>query len=239
MATATKTTERPIIMTCESVRAIREGKKTQTRRVVKPQPTWRDGKGLVAAGWRWLINKRQELQAWPENAIGDEMCKYSQYQVGQRLWVKEAYGFGWHNGLDGYSALQPTGEQHEKPDKVFYRADHPEWGNNYCWRYPLFMPRWASRLTLEVTEVRVQRLHSISAKDILAEGVVARSHDCEAFAMIGANPKCPVGHDDICYPDLRSLWAATWNKINGRKHPWKSNPWLWVITFTSKPAERN
>jgi hypothetical protein len=89
------------------------------------------------------------------------------------------------------------------------------------------MPRWASRITLEVTGVRVQRVQEISAKDIIAEGAVERSHEVEFLG------KCPVStFDGCCYSDLKSLWAAGWDSINAkRSFGWEVNPWVWVYEF--------
>lgn len=115
---------------------------------------------------------------------------------------------------------------------IVYRAggaethpNRPELGKS-LWRPSIYMPRWASRITLEVTGVRVERLQDISPKDILAEGVVERSHQ---DPLLG---KCPISaFDGKLYPDLRSLWAAGWDAINGKRAPWLSNPWVWVVSF--------
>jgi hypothetical protein len=91
------------------------------------------------------------------------------------------------------------------------------------------MPRWACRLVLEVSAVRVERLQEISAKDILAEGAVLRAHDDQ----FGHTPVS--AFDGMCYMDLKSLWAAGWDSINAKRAPWASNPFVWVITFRRLP----
>ena len=113
-------------------------------------------------------------------------------------------------------------ERNEKGE--VYSPEQKAW-YPFKWQSPIFMPRWASRITLEITDVRVERLQSITAKDILAEGAVLRAHDSE----FGHNPVS--AFDGAVYMDLKSLWAAGWNTINGKKHPWNSNPWVWKISF--------
>jgi hypothetical protein len=96
-------------------------------------------------------------------------------------------------------------------------------GNGSNWKPSIHMPKWASRITLEITNVRVERLHSISAKDIIAEGAVLRPHHDQYLG------KMPVSaFDKKAYPDLRSLWAHGWNGIYKN---WKDNPYVWVVEF--------
>ena len=203
--------ERPIIMTAESVRAILAGQKSQTRRVVTPQPSAGVRWGTLGKGWedghgRPLRN--------PYGAPGD------------RLWVRE----GWRaearelergrlSHLIDYRADTgtPTLTATDSPDAPrFVQAGNP-------WRSPLFMPRWASRLTLEVTAVRVERVQDISEEDARAEG---------------ATPKMQTADDVDGAPDAspwrayRAGFADLWDKINGpRGYGWGVNPWVWVLTF--------
>jgi hypothetical protein len=240
MATATQTREKPILFSGEMVRQILAGKKTQTRRVIKPQPYrgrlskgWnQNGTMKYVEAWRWEPTSR-DLHNWHDDEdpnVGPwckwfhAMCPYG--GVGDRLWVRETFGFGWDSGAGFYTALSPSGKEKE-PEKIFYKADGKwdESNGKHCWRPSIHMPRWASRLTLEITDVHVQQIQEISAKDIIAEGAVDRPHE-----VVGLG-KCPVSaFDKICYPDLRSLWAAGWDKING-KGSWDENPWVWALTF--------
>jgi hypothetical protein len=222
--TTTAVKEKPVIFSTPMVKAILAGTKFQTRRVVKPQPEWKahEPGSLVAGGWAWNT-KRCALSSWPD--VNDEfksrLLEYGPYQVGDRLWVKET--FDWCGGQQ--TTTSKDGTDTKRIWLRFYRADNtvPASGK---WTSPLFMPRWLSRLTLEITDVRVQRIQEISAKDILAEGAVDRPHHDEHLG------KCPVSaFDGCCYPDLKSLWAAGWDSINGKKHPWKDNPWVWAISF--------
>lgn len=193
--------ERSIMFGAAGVRAILAGTKTQTRRTVKP-------------------NRYRELPDTPriECDADDGLwyCDGGHWMVrcpygvpGDRLWVRETWA-----------------DTMSDPAEAVYRADgerHPS--SSLRWQSPMRMPRWASRITLEVTGVRVERLHQISAKDILAEGAVIRAH----IDQFGRNPVS--AFDGCVYLDLMSLWAAGWDKINRKRAPWESNPWVWVIEF--------
>lgn len=192
--------EGPILMSGAMVRAILEGRKTQTRRVVK-----RNASGRVQFG------KRQWHVEDPDAVLG---CKYG--NKGDLLWVRETFAAPW-----GKDYKFPNGRS-----GIFYRADdktqRPDDG---AWKPSIHMPRWASRITLEITGVKVERLHDISAKDIIAEGAVERPHHVEFLG------KCPVSaFDGVCYPDLKSLWAHGWESVYG-KGSWAKNLFVWVIEF--------
>lgn len=204
--------ERPILFSAPMVRAILCDRKTQTRRVVKPQPTHRliEGVAHITAG----MNPADDGQLWYDaNCIhtGREVrCPYG--RVGDRLWVRETWRIT-SNPDAPYSGLRieyrAQGErylefsEYEACDKYVREAAR--------WRPSIHMPRWASRLTLEITGVRVQKVQDISEDDAKAEGVPSL---------------LPVA--DVRYRDaFRSLWDS----INGKKFPWSSNPWVWVIEF--------
>ena len=195
------TRERPILFSGAMVRAILAGQKTQTRRMVKPQPRptkrgwWEWGYALgktQAASPRRSVWHAETWQREAGTAPLEDFCPYG--QPGGRLWVRETWG-----KLDMGSAC--------------YRADDeaavPADGR---WRPSIHMPRWASRLTLEVTEVRVQRLQEISEEDALAEGIPPRTDD-----------------HVLAVPRFRTLWES----INGERPgcSWESNPWVWCVSF--------
>lgn len=214
--------ERPILFSGPMVRAILEGRKTQTRRVVKLppapnhlgvwEPTTFGGEGLY-------LNKRctkpasiQEQVAIEHTRTGD--CVLCPYGVpGDRLWVRETWIEGFPTGQPNcWSCIRPT--DCADNGKPFYRADggDPVDGPQRPWCRSIFMPRWASRITLEVTDVRVQRVQEISEEDANAEG------------MVGS----PL-HGKFWY---RENFAGLWDTINAKRgHPWASNPWVWAITF--------
>jgi hypothetical protein len=176
--------ERPILFKPEMVRAILEGRKTQTRRVVKGIQI----DGLMAAA---AVTLRPSL------AIS--LCPYG--VVGDRLWVREVWSIA---------------EKKFDPEvsRIVYRADGvdplPDATGRARWRPSIHMPRAASRLTLEVTEVRIERLHDISEEDARAEGVRP-----DPFRRT--------------YTAINSFHVL-WIDINGIDS-WDSNPWVWVICF--------
>lgn len=180
--------ERPIIMGPESVRAIIAGTKTQTRMVVKPQPC---GEFLGTFG---PVNVPM-FYSWDDTP---GMVR-APFWPEMRLWVRE----GW-SPCDYDTAFTPR-----------FRADGGE-PFSKCWRSPAVMPRWASRLTLEVVEVRVQRVQEISEEDARAEGLWRPSDD---------NP-----YGTHYVGEMIDRFAAAWDRINP-KAPWASNPFVWAVTF--------
>lgn len=213
--------ERPILFSGAMVRAVRGGRKTQTRRVVKPQPAYgcryeMNGAGTHALHLSGGITGTDDplifVPPTPKSADHRLACPYG--VRGDRLWVRET----WAPSDGGPS---------------YYAADYEdvckELGvESWRWRPSIFMPRGASRTTLGVTGVRVERLQAISAGDILREGAVLRPHHDE---LLG---KCPVSaFDGRMYTDLRSLWVAGWDSINGKRPgcSWAENPWVWVVEF--------
>lgn len=186
--------ERPILFNGAMVRAILEGRKTQTRRVVKWRPF-----GVTASNVGDIEAHPKFKDEWFYWLNGCEMsatfvCPFG--QPGDRLWVRETFAYSKVNG-DLIS--------HPKPGhKIFYGATD-------SWEGPrvpsIHMPRWASRITLEVTRVRIERLQCISEADAAAEGLP----ETEAFTPRGG-------------------FKAIWNAIHG-DDAWKLNPWVWVIEF--------
>ena len=189
--------ERPILFSGPMVRAILEGRKSQTRRMVK----------------------RLQIGCLSVDCPADRIsfvdrCPYG--QPGDRLWVKETHRF---DGLDPKIALRS-----QCLDEISYRADMQ--GDRACddcaWRPSIFMPRWASRITLEITSVRVERLNEISDADALKEG-------CEMdgeFPKEQPHPKCGM----IGWDDPVEWYSWLWESING-PGSWDLNPWVWVVEF--------
>ena len=212
-------TERGMIFNGEMVRAILEGRKTQTRRVMKVQPE-SNQLGLL------LITdstKRSDISKyhWAEsNATGNHVrsklfsCPFG--AVGDRIWVRETWAEA------GASA----------PDLKLYRANYPEHvpsiyenvppAEEIRWTTSIHMPRWASRILLGITDVRVERLNAISEEDARAEGIIdGGCLNCGEPEPCGcANPE----------PDATDAFAYLWQSIYGQES-WNSNPWVWVIEF--------
>jgi hypothetical protein len=224
--------ERGILFSAPMVRAILDGTKTQTRRVVKPAPTQAlDTTAHVAA----FIDRVPAVEGGRVVGHTDVLRKCPYGKPGDRLWVRETWGlcrFGdttdWYRGKVG-----PTreGDPLREANRLEYRADHGPQQEHCFWRPSLFMPRWASRITLEITNVRVERVQSISDADIRAEGVTA-----EAVRELLGCGHAEVGGGmaarsvPIAALSPRELWRIGWIAINGVES-WDSNVWLWCITF--------
>lgn len=216
-------TERPIIMSGESVRAILVGQKTQTRRVVKLRP--RDG--MCATDCSGV----EPEKAWADPGLGGGgylkvPCRdgaaqriHCPYGVpGDRLWVKEVWGA--HPWLDEYPPRAIT-----RGEPIAYRVEvDPRHDPGLKWRSPIHMPRWASCLTLELTDVRVQRLHDISEEDARAEGM--KPCNCDTAGV--PEGWCRGG-------SFVHAYAGEWTRINGKRiAPWgaiNGNVWVWALTF--------
>ena len=184
--------ERPILFSGPMVRAILEGRKTQTRRVAK-----------LTAGANVRLGGRQWHPADPEARLA---CPYG--KPGDRLWVRES--FSWEN-------IEP--EITDPPAELWYWADgNPDSGYAEFTRPKpsIFMPRWASRITLEVTGVRVERVQEITPGDACKEGVFE-----------GGRYRT---EEPLPYPV--ATFKALWDSINAeRGFGWDVNPWVWVIEF--------
>ena len=209
--------ERPIIFTGEMVRAILEGRKTQTRRIMPPlkHPNW--------TGYILTSKKDAAIECGPDYPDDDCDRVRNPYGVaGDRLWVRET--FFYDDCFFMYGPLPKTPHQGWQ-DAFYYRADGeccdqiPECcccdlKGTTPWRPSIFMPRWASRITLEITDVGVERLQDISAEDAIAESV-------------------DVGCVTSDFTDkLLPAFQRLWDSINAKRgFGWDKNPWVWVITF--------
>lgn len=232
--------ERAILFSAPMVRAILAGTKTQTRRLVKPQPEhkqmhdWRgeviyDGEHRV---WCWKKHLFWDAMADRSgmDTVSTALLPLSPWQVGDRLWVKET----WRprtavNGVDPDVADMLVTYAAGGPEVFFeWRFVSHDWTMPKAAKSgnvtPLFMPRWASRITLEVTDVRVERVQSISDADIAAEGVT------EAAVRELRVHKSAKAWTDTVGAMPRDLWRIVWSTINGAES-WGSNPWVWVLSF--------
>ncbi len=202
--------ERPILFSGSMVEAILDGRKTQTRRVIHPQPDeciWFD---VQPTPYRHVINPQQP------NVVHKNIIKCPYGKVGDSLWVRET----WCLDIEDPYVIpktQPLGVE------IFYRADGEIlMGDQICtsvWKPPIFMPRWASRITLEITNIRVERVKDISARDVIAEGVWDKTH------TLG----------DL---NWQREWIEKWNAVNKKRgYDWDSNPWVWVLEFRQASNE--
>lgn len=234
--------ERPILFSGPLVRGILEDRKSQTRRVVKPQPcqhNWiqpmfGESPDGVPFGDRSLW--REAGPDYPDGPEDDRRCPYG--QPGDRLWVREAHVIGYESGNPGrYSLIPPTGSDPERDGRVFYRATdariegNPEDDGTLRWRPSIHMPRWASRITLEVIDVRAERVQDITPSDAIAEGV--RCWMCNGRVDGTSEEDCGCFHSQA---EAVSSFQVLWDEINGKRgYGWNRDPWVWVITFRRLP----
>lgn len=231
--------EKPIIFSGPMVRAILEGRKTQTRRVLKPQPIrvnhmaaprkQKRGDLFVGPDMLPTSNDRKLVMGLAEGPgttrclgsqnYAEEFCSYG--KGGDRLWVREThylYGYWrkkaghWHfhqltkGVMDNNSVYYAVAEDSIESGDIATKRTARGWHK----RPSIFMPRWASRTTLEITDIRVERLQEMTLSDCEAEGVFNEGdHQC-----------------------LLNQFEHGWNALNARRgYSWDSNPWVWVLSF--------
>jgi len=282
--------ERPILMSAQMVRAILDGRKTQTRRIVKPQPDhghdYNDGAGyrpqigdteitcpygqpgdrlwqtgeIPSGGFYYIqgflheseggdsrpiyVNKQHMTWGYdksddPESLSSDgfDVARMKWKRAGARLWVKET----WKPHCEG-----PISDEFPLGTCVKYRADGKclkptTWTNEqgaWCeaneestrWRPSIFMPRWASRITLKLTSVRVERLQDISDEDAVAEGVEGRFHPDQSDLWTWRDYNTPGRYAYGSMFGPIESYRTLWKSING-KGSWDKNPWVWILEF--------
>jgi len=219
--------ERPVLFASSMVRAILSGAKTQTRRPMKPQPgpvpahgppvhqprhsapyfdAYRGGeigasgrRSATGACW-WTVDDRQGEGWVPAPAA-----------VGDRLWVRET----WRRQTEWEEVYYPNGGIDVQPvTKAHYRADATDRdAAGHVWTPSIHMPKWASRITLEVTDVRAERLLDVTEADAVAEGLTV---------LDAIRRKVPT---------VRDAFSLLWDDLYADSLPWSGSPWVWVITF--------
>lgn len=234
--------ERPILFSAPMVRAILDGRKTQTRRAAK-LPSQRTQRGewvSLELGGDGVRDSAGRTISDPTPALAHSItgaCVAAPFRVGGRLWVRETW-----------ASLQPTTDAataHAHRDRVmerpedgervalWYRADgemplvEQLWADDedgIRWRPSIYMPRWASRITLEVTGVRVERLHAITEFEAIAEGVESTAE----FRWRDYMPEREAPAQT--HSSARESFLSLWESINGTESL-AANPWVWVVTF--------
>jgi hypothetical protein len=206
--------ERPILFNADMVRALLDVRKTQTRRIVKPQPTvnvdhFRHVTTCRKTGrmeWQACNREGKPVFAFKKKpCFVSEIAQCPYGQPGDRLWVREAFA----DGLCTKSTLACRATH--RPSDL-----DEGWDDPIKWKPSIFMPRSYSRITLEIVSVRVERLQDISEADAKAEGVIGK----EQAAENGLS----------WYDKPRRAFRFLWQSINGADS-WDANPWVWVVEF--------
>jgi hypothetical protein len=192
----------PIVLSGAEVRAVLDGKKTQMRRIIKVDPSSRvDGQAM---------DPHELLFSAPPDLVP------VRYHRGDGLWVRET----WAHDAESIGQIRTQTEDVLGSNHgPYYRADGTHENSGIRWQPSISMPRWASRLTLDVTDVRVERLQDITEDD-------ARSEGCDEDGPVGYIPAM------IKMGNCRYQFANEWAETSiGKKHPWDINPWVWVVSF--------
>lgn len=230
--------EKGLIFNSEMVRAILDGRKTQTRRIMKVQPENSE------LGLRRVVESKNGIDDgkyfWSQSDATGLKSRSKPFAcpfgtVGDRIWVREAFRV--HSRATDVATLvykasernSWTEQTHRVPVAVCNKPATPE-----KWTPSLHMPRWASRILLEITDVRVERLNAISPEDAESEGLERTN-----FTGFGDEPGLPsYPEPDVYFDPLKKQWkeyppeafAGLWESIYG-EGSWQANPWVWVIEF--------
>lgn len=209
--------ERSIIMSGAMVKALLAGKKTQTRRLIKPQPP---------SGF-WFYELTDDLgyseAGFVQNELEDPLyyrCPYG--KPGDKLWVKETwrhYG-NLYKGNKAYALVEYRADGACRQIELKIPLPTRSWWDSgkKPWASPIFMPRWASRITLKVTKIRIQQVQDIGANDIFKEGI-DKWEEYEGGRVISV-------------AQARGRFRQLWNSLYAKgDFGWDSNPWVWVIEF--------
>ncbi|EHW9667540.1 hypothetical protein K3N19_004498 [Salmonella enterica subsp. enterica serovar Agbeni] len=209
-----------MIFNGEMVRAILDGRKTQTRRPVKPQPELTERSGF---SWNGVVFGSGSDDRETNRNFAHVKCPFG--KPGYRIWVRETFRV--HSRASDVATLvyrasvrnSWTEQTHRVPVAVCNKPAIPE-----KWTPSIHMPRWASRITLEITDVRVERLHNISERDALREGL---------FQLPASGRYClqpGMQYFGMASRSAKEVYSWLWASIYGEES-WAANPWVWVIEF--------
>lgn len=237
--------ERPILFTAEEVRATLDRRKTQKRIPIKPQPPTDCGDILGPEMYSPLIYGKDGEEKPGKEIFGiyDDTGEWGikcPYEKGMSLWVKETWR---------YADVLVNGKERIAPYYIQYKADgsvfavtgdvgkeklcflSDDWSIDKKfgkWKSPIYMPRWASRINLEITGIRPERVQDISYEDAVAEGTPGQGLVCATVAMLCTGTK---SLDEFEKKSRIDSFSAIWDSINGKKHPWINNDYVWRIEF--------
>lgn len=213
------TKDRPILFSGAMVHAILEGRKTQTRRVIKfARVPYEPDSHNVWKCWNGSPSKGNWSHQWQD---GDLVLRCPYGKPGDRLWVRETFIpdppiDGWSGDISWNGCGRPISgvpEHYRSPEHCIFRASWD--GSDLKWRPGIHMPRWASRLTLQITKIRAERVQQITNEDAQAEGCDFRISKT---------------------PNYANAFAILWDSINAKRgFSWEVNPWVWVVEFRRIP----
>lgn len=209
--------ESPIIFNGDMVRAILDRRKTQTRRVMKPQPYIDWSPLSKQADWftPTVTDNYGNLAPANDDVFGvtDEWIGFISPlgAVGDRLWVRETFSIVPKTAYAQSEGVAQIKSPIDKDKASIYKARFCLSEGGIRWKPSIHMPRWAARIILEITNVRVDRLHNISEQDAIAEGCLNSIHLQNAH---------------LAYENFSWLWQSIYGDES-----WSSNPWVWVIEF--------
>ncbi len=230
MSKTTQSKSRPIIFNSEMVNAILENRKTMTRRVIKPQPL-HDYSVIAKYKWhscpkiankmRWVVRDNNHL------VIADKSSEYFKppYEIGMKLWVRETCSIVRKPNIN-YPSYDWRRE-----GNCSYKADEKKAVGMYGvikWKSPIYMPKWASRLTLEITDIKVERLQDISEEDALAEGIIQLDSKL-GFMDVRKT-------EGSIMPSAKDAFMLLWQSIKGSQS-WSSNPFVWILEFKKEVSD--
>lgn len=210
--------ERPILFSAPMVRAILEGRKTMTRRALNE----RDLAMFKAAADMGECGRFLDGQPITpgDRKYHSMQCRYG--EPGDRLYVRET----WHTDEPDLQRARAMHEDVMSASPIYYRADPSNDDAGCIWRPSIHMPRWASRILLEITSTRVERLHEITEEDATAEGVFFEVASRSAWHDYLRSTEHEVETVTSAVKSFQSLWSS----INGEES-WEANPWVWVVNF--------
>lgn len=222
---------KPIIFNSEMVRAILDGRKSQTRRVVKGD-VHKYSDAVLAADGSGDVKFINEMVPGVGIARSDWIkCPYG--KVGDELYVKETWCC--HLIYDDKRPSVLPEIKYIQNGIVFmsdvYKGEKSTWMGKT--RPSIFMPKRFSRITLSITDIRVERVQDISVKDAIKEGAFLNRCSCKEMNRPPKTNMEALFRQTGCHIH-GTEFKALWDSINGKKHPWEENPWVWVITFKKR-----
>ena len=222
-----------IIMGADSVRAILEGRKTRHSFPIKPQPP----EGVTWVGWMLDSTARENTKhigsaCWTEGS--HYFYAKPRYKVGEIVYVKEVFAY-WKDESQCI-AYQADNNHFDFTNRIGWEDEIniEDISKKGKWESPYFMPEWASRIHLEITGIKAQRVQDITEEEAINEGIEKDLDGWKDHTKRFANhPEYPAfgGMFRDILPTAINSYKKLWDSINGKKHPWESNPWVFVYTF--------